>query len=216
MIDILLWTEELKNKLLKIFENRLLFVGLQGSQRRGEATEESDIDVVVILDKLEINDLKEYKNILSNMIECEKFCGFISGKNEIQNWPSGEIFQFKNDTTAVYGTLEGMIPDISIEDIKNYVQTSFANLYHMAVHGFMYEMSADNLKQINKSLFFLLLGVYYIKTGIYYKSKQELKSALQGVEKEIFDVDLQSLNEQDIENVYSKIINYTSSAICNY
>ena len=40
-------------KLLKeSFGDRLLYVGLQGSYLRGEATESSDIDVAVIIDSL--------------------------------------------------------------------------------------------------------------------------------------------------------------------
>ena len=41
-------TEELKTK----FGDRLLYVGLQGSYLRGEATLESDIDIMLVLDEI--------------------------------------------------------------------------------------------------------------------------------------------------------------------
>ena len=52
MIDITAWINGFLKALHDTFGNRVWFVGLQGSYGRGEATETSDIDVVVILDEL--------------------------------------------------------------------------------------------------------------------------------------------------------------------
>ena len=49
MVDITAWMNDFLQNLNHTFENRVWFVGLQGSFARGEATETSDIDVVVIL-----------------------------------------------------------------------------------------------------------------------------------------------------------------------
>ena len=46
MIDISTWMNEFIQELDHTFENRVWFVGLQGSYGRGEATETSDIDVI--------------------------------------------------------------------------------------------------------------------------------------------------------------------------
>ena len=46
----------------------LLFVGLQGSYARGEATEASDIDVVVVLDELYFADLLKYRDMLDTTV----------------------------------------------------------------------------------------------------------------------------------------------------
>lgn len=54
------WMNEYLNKLQVLFGSRLRFVGLQGSYGRGEATDGSDIDVVVILDIVAPEDLKAY------------------------------------------------------------------------------------------------------------------------------------------------------------
>ena len=69
-------TEALKRN----FADRLIYVGLQGSYLRGEATENSDIDIVVIIDKLSAKDLLLYKKIISEMDGMERSCGFICGK----------------------------------------------------------------------------------------------------------------------------------------
>lgn len=54
MIDIKNWIAEFTNKVEQTFSDRVWFIGLQGSYGRGEATDTSDIDVVVILDELRI------------------------------------------------------------------------------------------------------------------------------------------------------------------
>ena len=58
MVDIKTWIKEFTYKVGQTFSNRIWFIGLQGSYGRGEATETSDIDVVVILDELRMDDLK--------------------------------------------------------------------------------------------------------------------------------------------------------------
>ena len=46
------------------FGERLLYMGLQGSWLRGEAHENSDIDIMVILDGLSVRDMDTYRGIL--------------------------------------------------------------------------------------------------------------------------------------------------------
>ena len=49
MTDITAWMQNFLKKLNITFENRVWFVGLQGSYGRGEAIETSDIDIVVMV-----------------------------------------------------------------------------------------------------------------------------------------------------------------------
>ena len=62
MIDVKIWMDKFLLKLDETFGERVRFAGLQGSYGRGEATEKSDIDTVVILDKLSVE--KVQRNIL--------------------------------------------------------------------------------------------------------------------------------------------------------
>ena len=52
MVNLSTWLHTFLSALEETFPNRVWFVGLQGSYARGEATEASDIDIVVILDEL--------------------------------------------------------------------------------------------------------------------------------------------------------------------
>ena len=58
MVEMSSWKELFLKKLEDLFGGRIWFVGLQGSYGRGEATENSDIDMVVILDELTADDIK--------------------------------------------------------------------------------------------------------------------------------------------------------------
>ena len=181
------WMKSISDKLMTAFGNRLLFVGLQGSSQRDEATEDSDIDIVTILDHLTVDDLDQYKSILSTMPENEKACGFISGKKEIQEWPRHELFQFSNDTHSYYGNLDELLPEISRMDIINGVKIGASNLYHFCCHSYIYGKK-ESLKEIYKGAFFVLQGAYYLRNNIYIKNKEDLMPLLHGVEKQILNI----------------------------
>ncbi|MDD5102635.1 MAG: nucleotidyltransferase domain-containing protein [Endomicrobiaceae bacterium] len=209
------WINDLAKKLEKTFGNRLLFIGLQGSYRRGEAKPTSDIDVVVILDELGIGDLKKYKQIIGAMPDNEKACGFISGKNEIKNWPKMEIFQFKNDTKAIFGSLDNLLPELTKNDIETYIKTSSATLYHMVVHSYLYDKTYDNIKMVLKSLFFMFQAVEYLRNGKYISTKKELISLLPQDEKEMLEINIDILSEIEAEMFFDKLVKYLSKGFCS-
>ncbi len=64
IIEIDAYLHKLINELKIAFGTRLIYVGLQGSYGRNEASESSDIDIVVILDELQIADMDVYRQIL--------------------------------------------------------------------------------------------------------------------------------------------------------
>ena len=76
------------------FGSRIIFIGLQGSYARNEATEKSDIDTVVILDKLTVEDINTYNKMLDTLTHRELICGFISGKDELYNWEPSLVFLY--------------------------------------------------------------------------------------------------------------------------
>ena len=93
MIDITAWMHNFLQTLNETFGDRVWFVGLQGSYGRGEATEKSDIDTVVILDELSASDIKIYNDMLNTLPERKLLCGFLSGKAELLNWEPSDLFR---------------------------------------------------------------------------------------------------------------------------
>ena len=109
MIEITAWMKEFLQTLNETFANRVWFVGLQGSYGRGEATETSDIDIVVILDQLSVTDIQKYNAMLDTLPNRELICGFVSGKDELLNWEPSDLFQFYYDTTPIQGSLDELL-----------------------------------------------------------------------------------------------------------
>ena len=91
MIDINTFTNIYLKTINNTFSDRIWFVGLQGSYGKNEATESSDIDMVVILDELNSDDINTYNNMLDTLPHREKICGFISGKSELLKWESSDL-----------------------------------------------------------------------------------------------------------------------------
>ncbi len=210
VFDIDKWLDLVIVELQKAFKDNLLFVGLQGSYNRGEATSESDIDLVVILNNMSFDDLKIYRSIINEMPNRNKACGFISGKNEIQKWSKSDMFQFFYDTKSIYGKLEDIIQPPSVEDIKTFIKTSSENLYHSTVHSFLYSNNyIQALQNLYKMTFFILQAKYFVETNNYIPTKKQLLEYLCGEGKEILDICInrKSINS-DIENLYKKLIKW--------
>lgn len=128
MIDINQWMKQYQDTVKRIFDSRILFIGLQGSYGRSEANEDSDIDVVLILDKVSLADLKEYKETIETLPYRALMCGFVSGKEELEGWCRADLFQFYHDTISYYGNLDAIITAPTDADARSAVLTGACNL----------------------------------------------------------------------------------------
>lgn len=183
------WMEDLTSSLKFRFGDRLLLVGLQGSYQRGEATESSDIDAVIILETLSLDDLKAIKSIFTAMPESEKICGFVGGRKELWNWPNHELFQFTNDTRVYYGSFAGLLPEVGRGDVIDSVRVGASCLYHTCCHTYLHGDSGA-LKEFYKSAFFVLQAADYLRRGEYARSKKELLAFLAGNERRILTINM--------------------------
>ncbi|MBR2458630.1 MAG: nucleotidyltransferase domain-containing protein [Bacteroidaceae bacterium] len=174
MIDINVWMNDFLHKLNEVFANRVWFVGLQGSYARGEATETSDIDVVVILDELNASDILTYQDMLDTLPHRELICGFVSGKDEILNWEPSDLFQFYHDTTAIKGSLDDLLPLIDHVAIDRAIKMGACNIYHGCVHNMLHEKSEDILKGLYKAASFVVQAIVFKQTGNYIKHQCQL------------------------------------------
>ena len=174
MIDITNWMQNFLQTLNKTFENRVWFVGLQGSYGRGEATETSDIDVVVILDELSAKDIQIYNDMLDTLSHRKLICGFLSGKNEIMNWEPSDLFQFCNDTTPIKGTLDEVFALIDENAINRAIKIGACNIFHGCVHNMLHEKSEDILRGLYKSASFVVQAIVFKQIGNYIKYQEEL------------------------------------------
>lgn len=194
MIDITAWMQNFVQILGDTFGNRVWFVGLQGSYARGEATETSDIDTVVILDELSATDIDTYNKMLDRLPERELICGFISGKSEILNWESADLFQFYYDTKPIKGNLDELLTVIDNDAVDRAIKMGACNLYHGCVHNMLYEKSEDVLKGLYKSASFIIQAIAFKQTGNYISRQKDLLNIASPEEKVIVSTFLELKN----------------------
>ena len=187
MIDITAWMDNFVQTLNETFANRVWFVGLQGSYGRGEATETSDIDVVVILDELSAMDIKAYNDMLDTMPNRDLICGFISGKSEIFNWEPSDLFQFCNDTTPIKGTLEEVLAVIDEIAVNRAIKIGSCNIFHGCVHNMLYEKDEDILRGLYKAASFVVQAIAFKQTGSYIRYQKDLLQVVSSDERAIVE-----------------------------
>lgn len=185
MIEITTWMNSFLQALQMIFGERVWFVGLQGSYGRGEATETSDIDIVVILDKLSFLDIQSYNDMLDTLPHRELICGFLSGKDEILNWETSDLFQFYYDTKPVKGSLDELLLNIDSVAVDRAIKIGTCNIYHGCVHNILYDKSEEILQGLYKSASFVEQAICFKQTGKYISHLEDLLHVICPEEQEI-------------------------------
>ena len=199
MLDINSWTAKFLKTVDEAFGNRVWFVGLQGSYGRGEATDTSDIDVVVILDELSASDIQKYNAMLDALPLRELICGFLSGKDELLHWEPSDLFQFYYDTTPIKGSLDELLTVIDEAAIDRAIKIGACNIYHGCVHNMLHEKSEDILKGLYKSASFVVQAIAFKQTGKYIKHQSELRDVVSADERVIVDTFLSLKNGDAVE-----------------
>ena len=208
MIDIKVYLPKLIELLLHHFESRLLYVGLQGSYLRGDATATSDIDIMVVIDELNVQDLDYYRNIIHSMEYADKSCGFICSRTDLAHWNPLEIAHLLHTTKDYYGTLMDLVPSYTTQDLQNFIKLSLNNLYHEICHRYIHSKTPkdpDRLRGSYKSVFFILQNLHYLKTGNFPATKADLLQVLDGNDQHVLAraLTLESGNSFDFDGSFS-------------
>ena len=199
MVEITTWMNEFLGTLNEVFGDRVWFVGLQGSYGRGEATEASDIDVVVILDELAITDVQKYNAMLNTLPHRELICGFVSGKDELLKWEPSDLFQFCHDTTPIKGSLDEVMTVIDEDAVNRAIKIGACNIYHGCIHNMLHEKSEDVLKGLYKSASFVVQATAFKQTRKYIKYLSELLNVVTTDERLIVETFLNLKNGGTID-----------------
>lgn len=199
MIDITTWIERFSKALQETFSNRVCFIGLQGSYGLGEATDTSDIDIVVILDKLSVEDIQRYSSLLDTLPNRELTCGFLSCKDDLMNWEVSDLFQFYHDTKPIKGNLDNLLPEIDENAINKAIKSGVCNIYHACVHNLIYEKDENILKGLYKSASFVVQAIWYRQAGEYVEHQQNLLDKVNDEEKKIVSAFLQIKKGEKID-----------------
>lgn len=178
MININEYVTSLITECRAAFGERLIYLGLQGSYLRGEAHENSDIDIMLVLESLTVEDMDAYRAALKRMGHFDKSCGFICGRDELLRWSPLEVCQLRHTTKDIIGSLDSLLPQASREDEINYVRFSLGNLYHELCHRYIHAERSRNeaaFRRSCKGLFFLIQNLHYLESGEFILKKSELR-----------------------------------------
>lgn len=187
MIDISGWTEVFLERLHGLFPGRVFFVGLQGSYSRGEASDDSDIDMVVILNTLDQDDLAAYRRMLDSLEHRDLICGFLSGMDELMNWEPFDLFTLYYDTVPLFGSLGVLARRLDREAVQRAVRVGACNIYHGCVHNYLHGENCLALMGLYKCAVFVVQARVFLETGNYIARSAELMNFLPESDREIVD-----------------------------
>ena len=190
------WLEEYIRCVTDAFSGRVVCIGLQGSRGRGEATSQSDIDMVLILDTVSPADLLRYRDLVDGLAHREMVCGFVSGQKELESWERGELASFYYDTRPLYGDLDFLLPRLCKEDLARGIHAGACALYHSCAHNLVFDRSDELAAQLQKSLFFTLRLRHLWETGEFLPTRARLLAILPAAEAALLTGDPASLPVQ--------------------
>ena len=216
-MDFIKWTDEFMKALQNTFGERIWFVGLQGSYGRGEATDRSDIDMVVILDEVTVDDVKTYHEMLDALPNRALMCGFFSGKKELLNWEASDLFQFYYDTTPILGSLDELLAVLDEAAVNRAIKIGACNIYHGCVHNMLFDKSEEILKGLYKAASFAVQAIAFRETGKYIRHQKDLLNVATKVEQEIVETFLNLKNGGEIrfEEMSAVLMNWAQYWIQN-
>ena len=200
MQNITQYIEDMIADLRSSFGARLLYVGLQGSYLRGEAHDGSDLDLMVVIDALTKDDLDLYRACLENRGDAIPSCGFLCGREELSAWNPMEILHVQHSTKDLLGTLALLLPAVTMEDHRHFVQLSAGNLYHALCHRYVHggeEGRAVSLGSHEKELYFLLSDLHYLRTGDFPLTRNALYEVLSPCDRAVWDAVKEARDDPD-------------------
>lgn len=177
------------------FSQRIVCVGLQGSWGRGEATASSDIDMVLILDRMDAADMLRYRKAVAALPHRELLCGFVGGKEELLGWEAGDLCSLYLDTTPLLGDLEFLRSRIDADALQRGVLSGACTIYHACAHNLIHEQSTQELAALQKSAFFTLRLCHYLRSGHPARRRSELLALLPQEERLLLETPPDRLEE---------------------
>ncbi|MBR4296219.1 MAG: nucleotidyltransferase domain-containing protein [Clostridia bacterium] len=215
MIEISDWLDQFLSALNATFADRIWFVGLQGSYGRGEATETSDIDIVVILDELTVSDIQKYNAMLDTLPHRNFICGFLSGRKELFGWDTPDLFQFYYDTKPIKGSLDELLPLIDDVALNRAINMGLCNIYHGCVHNMLHEKSGEILRGLYKSASFVVQAIAFKRKKRYFTYQKDLLQIISAEERAIIETFLSFKNggTLDFDNMSEALFEWAQKLI---
>lgn len=181
------WLDNFTNEMLHNFPDNICCIGLQGSYGRGEASADSDLDLVVIFKSFSLEVLQQYKSLLLRLGNAYKLCGFVGSAAILKLWNKGELLQLYFDTVPIYGNLDFIKDRVTDEAAAKLVLQNSCLIYHACCHNLLFDEEQAILKELYKTAVFTVQAKYYHVHHIYVSKHSELSNVAIGADKEILE-----------------------------
>jgi predicted nucleotidyltransferase len=186
------WLAEFVTKLKEAFGGRLVWVGHHGSWASGEARPESDIDCMVVLDRIEEDDLTLVREAASSMPQglessrhtLELASGILRSVSELKLTPRFALVQYFYGCKVLHGSLDGIVrkpePRDLLEDIKLKVsENTIAARHYLVFYPHESTKSVHKLKYFFKCAFYALQSWVLVTQGRFINRKDDIGEYLE-------------------------------------
>jgi hypothetical protein len=173
------WLADFLAKLKDIFGDRLMWVGHHGSWGRQEAGPESDIDCMVVLDRIEDADLYAFRDIVTSMPDAQTVgSGLLMSIVELRESPRFYLVQFFYGRKVLYGSLQGVVDPPGPEELIADIRLKASDNLHAARHYLLYPHDlpkvVHKLKYPFKNCFYALQSWLLLTQGKFIPLKNEI------------------------------------------
>ncbi len=108
--------------------------------------------------------------------------------------------------------LAKLIPELTLEDVREAVLVGACNIYHAASHNFLHAGDPQVLQALYKTAFFVLQAKYYRENGTYINQSSLLAKHLTGMDLQVLQAREKLKNAENF-SIYSKLLVQWSSSL---
>ena len=177
------WLGEFLQRLRKTFGGRLVFVGHHGSWARGDATPDSDIDTMVVLDHIASSDLAAYRAVIDAMPDGGRDAsGLLNSVAEMRALPRSGLTQCFYGCQVLHGAIDGIVERPTADDLLADILIMASDNLTSARHYllFPHDLSAKvhGLRYRFKRCLYALQEWLLVRQGEFLARKDQLLEAL--------------------------------------
>ena len=177
------WLSEFVSRMVDAFGTRLVCVLHHGSWARGEGGPESDIDTIVVLDRIEAEDLDVYRGVVDAMPNAARWAsGLLNSAAELQASPRAELVQYFYGRKVLHGSLDGIVECPTARDLLEDVRWKASANLLIARHYLLFPHElrdrAHRLHYPFKECFYALQAWMLARCGEFYARKDDLLAVL--------------------------------------
>lgn len=160
-----------KEDLVKALGGNLVCLLHTGSRVRGEAAEESDYDVFLVVKSIDSSVIEKMRKVLSNY---PNFSVYLLSEHEFKTLPRAELLQLLY-SEKLYGDIEYELP--TKEEVRHYIRLMrrewLFRVRHYLIISHPQEMLAKNVHFALKYAYLYLSYTVFLESGEFPKTRRQ-------------------------------------------